>query len=108
MNGAPVYSCMVLAARAEDLEIVTIEGASTQSRYRVLQRALVDHFGIQCGFCTPGIVLTVGHLLDSVPQPTEGDIHQALMGNLCRCTGYVKIVESIRAAATRLRERPAP
>ena len=99
MDGATVNACLVLALEAPDRDIVTIEGLSDGDRMHPIQEALVAHGGTQCGFCTPGIVLSAKALLDANPQPTDADIRHAIAGNLCRCTGYGKIVEAIAAAA---------
>jgi carbon-monoxide dehydrogenase small subunit len=103
MDGATVNACLVLALEAPGRDIVTIEGLSDAGRMHPIQEALVAHGGTQCGFCTPGIVLSAKALLDANPQPTEADIRHAIAGNLCRCTGYGKIVEAIAAAATTAR-----
>jgi carbon-monoxide dehydrogenase small subunit len=99
MDGATVNACLILALEAPGRDIVTIEGLSDNGRMHPIQEALVEHGGTQCGFCTPGIVLSAKALLDANPRPTEADIRHAIAGNLCRCTGYGKIVEAIAAAA---------
>ena len=99
LDGAPVNACLVLALEAPGREITTIEGLCADGELHPLQRALVEHAGTQCGFCTPGIVLAAKALLDENPRPTEGEIRHAIAGNLCRCTGYGKIVEAIAAVA---------
>ena len=99
MDGATVNACLILALEAPGSDIVTIEGLSDNGRMHPIQEALVEHGGTQCGFCTPGIVLSAKALLDANPRPTEADIRHAIAGNLCRCTGYGKIVEAIAAAA---------
>jgi carbon-monoxide dehydrogenase small subunit len=104
MDGATVNACLILAFEAPGRDIITIEGLSDGGRMHPIQEALVAHGGTQCGFCTPGIVLSAKALLDANPQPTEADIRHAIAGNLCRCTGYGKIVEAIAAAATTARE----
>jgi len=104
MDGATVNACLILAFEAPGRDIITIEGLSDGGRMHPIQEALVAHGGTQCGFCTPGIVLSAKALLDTNPQPTEADIRHAIAGNLCRCTGYGKIVEAIAAAATTARE----
>jgi carbon-monoxide dehydrogenase small subunit len=104
MDGATVNACLILALEAPGREIVTIEGLSEGGQMHPIQEALVEHGGTQCGFCTPGIVLSAKALLDANPQPTEADIRHAIAGNLCRCTGYGKIVEAIAAAAITMRE----
>jgi carbon-monoxide dehydrogenase small subunit len=98
MDGAPVNACLVLALEAPGRAIVTIEGL-TAGELHPLQQALVQHAGTQCGFCTPGIVLSAKALLDENPRPSEVQIRHAIAGNLCRCTGYGKIVEAIAAVA---------
>jgi carbon-monoxide dehydrogenase small subunit len=99
MDGVPVHSCLTLAVDVRGKEITTIEGLARGKELHPLQQAFVDHGAIQCGFCTPGMVLTGKALLDKNTSPTEGEIRRAISGNLCRCTGYVKIVEAIQAAA---------
>jgi carbon-monoxide dehydrogenase small subunit len=105
VDGAPVCACLMLALEAPGRDIVTIEGLSDGATLHPIQRALVELGGTQCGFCTPGIVLSAKALLDAKPDPTEEDIRHAIAGNLCRCTGYGKIVEAIAAAAASLRGR---
>jgi carbon-monoxide dehydrogenase small subunit len=99
MDGEPVNACIVLALEAEGRRVLTIEGLAQGSELHPVQQALIDLGGTQCGFCTPGVVLSAKALLDRVAEPTEADIRQALAGNLCRCTGYDKIVEAVAAAA---------
>jgi carbon-monoxide dehydrogenase small subunit len=94
-----VKSCTMLALQAEGAAITTIEGLATNGELHPLQRAFVEHHGLQCGFCTPGMILTALDLLSRDPDPDEATIRHALRGNLCRCTGYQPIVESVRAAA---------
>lgn len=108
MDGKAVNSCLTLAVRAQGKEIVTIEGLSTGGRMHPLQESFVIHGAIQCGFCAPGMILTAKALLDANPDPTEQDIKAAISGNICRCTGYVKIVEAVKAAAHTLRGGNAP
>ena len=103
LDGRAVKSCTVLALQAEGGELTTIEGLASGGRLHPLQRAFVDHHGLQCGFCTPGMILTSVDLLSRDPDPDEPAIRHALRGNLCRCTGYQPIVESVRAAAKELR-----
>jgi len=98
MDGAPVNACLVLALEVPGRAITTIEGLAAGDLHP-LQRALVQHGGTQCGFCTPGIVLSAKALLDENPRPSEAQIRHAIAGNLCRCTGYGKIVEAIAAVA---------
>ena len=99
MDGAPINACLVLALEAPGRDIVTIEGLSSAGELHAVQQALVEHGGTQCGFCTPGIVLAAKALLDENPSPTEAQIRHAIAGNLCRCTGYGKIVEAIATVA---------
>lgn len=95
MNGKPVLSCLVLALDAQDNDIVTIEGMAKEDKLHPLQQAFIDHGAIQCGFCTPGMLLSAKALLDENPRPNEEEVKQAISGNLCRCTGYHKVVEAI-------------
>ena len=99
MDGAPVNACLVLALEVPGRAITTIEGLAAAGELHPLQQALVQHGGTQCGFCTPGIVISAKALLDGNPRPTEAEIRQAIAGNLGRCTGYGKIVEAIAAVA---------
>lgn len=101
MNGAPVCACLVMAAEADGARVTTIEGVAADNRLHPVQAALIEHGGTQCGFCTPGIVLSAVALLDATPRPTDAEIRHAIAGNLCRCTGYDKIVEAIAAAGGR-------
>ena len=94
-----IPSCIMLAVRCEGRSIETIEGLASQGRLHRLQRAFHDKLGTQCGFCTPGVIMAAEALLRRNPRPTDSDIRNALSGNLCRCTGYVKIIESVQAAA---------
>ena len=97
VDGKPVASCMMLAVQADSCLITTIEGLRTDGRLHPLQQAFVDHGAVQCGFCTPGMVLSAIALLDENPHPTEGQVREAIAGNLCRCTGYAKIVDAVLA-----------
>ncbi len=99
MDGKPVSSCLVLALEAQGRDILTIEGLGTGGRLHPLQQAFVDLGAIQCGYCTPGMVMVGKALLDENPHPTEDEVREAISGNLCRCTGYAKIVEAILAAS---------
>ena len=99
LNGSPVRSCLLLAAEVQGQEIVTIEGLSEGEKLHPVQEAFVKYGGMQCGFCTPGMILTAKALLDKNPSPTETEIRQAISGNLCRCTGYTKTVQSVMAAS---------
>jgi carbon-monoxide dehydrogenase small subunit len=97
LNGKPVNSCLVLAVQANGAEILTIEGLAGPSGLHPLQQEFVQKGAIQCGFCTPGMILSASSLLQKNPKPSEGEIRNALSGNLCRCTGYQKIVEAIQS-----------
>jgi aerobic carbon-monoxide dehydrogenase small subunit len=99
LDGRAVKSCTVLAVQAAGHEVTTIEGLAPEEELHPLQVAFVENHGLQCGFCTPGMILTALDLLDRDPNPDEQSIRHALRGNLCRCTGYQSIVESVRAAA---------
>lgn len=99
MEGRAVNSCLVLAIQANGKDILTIEGLADGATLHPIQQAFVDKGAIQCGFCTPGMILSAKALLDSNPKPSEMEIRTAISGNLCRCTGYQKIVEAIEAAA---------
>jgi carbon-monoxide dehydrogenase small subunit len=99
LDGQTVDSCLIFALEANGCEVVTIEGLATGDILHPLQNAFAEYGGVQCGFCTPGMILAAKALLDSNPHPTEADIRQGISGNLCRCTGYVKIVEAIQAVA---------
>jgi len=99
LDGKLVTSCMVLAADCEGAEVLTVEGVSPDGQLHPVQRALVDKGGIQCGYCTPGMVMASIALLNTNPHPTEADVRMGLAGNLCRCTGYQKIVEAVLSVA---------
>jgi aerobic carbon-monoxide dehydrogenase small subunit len=99
MDGKAVNACTVLAVQADGKKITTIEGLSTGDRLHPLQEAFMEEGAVQCGFCTPGMILSAKALLDETKQPSEEEIREALSGNLCRCTGYVKIVKAVRKAA---------
>jgi carbon-monoxide dehydrogenase small subunit len=99
LDGEPVCSCLTLAVEAQDREITTIEGLARDGELDPLQSAFAEHGGVQCGFCTPGMILAARALLNANPHPTEAEVRQALSGNLCRCTGYAKIIEAVLAAA---------
>ncbi len=99
LDGQPVNSCLVLAVEVEGRDITTIEGLSRGERLHPLQQAFIDEGAVQCGFCTPGLILTAKAFLDSNPHPTETQARQAIAGNLCRCTGYDKIVRAILRVA---------
>jgi len=99
INGEPVNSCMVLAVECDGAEIVTVEGLAHDGQLDPLQDAIIAAAGVQCGFCTPGILVNSRALLDRVPDPSDEEIRTALVGNLCRCTGYVRIIEAVKDAA---------
>lgn len=99
MNGEPVNSCLVLAVECNGSEIITVEGLAQDGRLDPVQTAIVEAGGVQCGFCTPGVLITSRALIDRNPDPSEAEIQEALVGNLCRCTGYIRIIEGIKAAA---------
>ena len=103
IGGMPVSSCLVLAVEAQDKDIMTIEGLASGNQLHPIQQAFIDCGGIQCGYCTPGMILVVKAFLDQNPNPTPEEIKEAIAGNLCRCTGYTKIIESIQAAAQNMR-----
>ena len=104
LDGEPVRSCIVPMKKAAGRSVLTIEGLARGTELHPIQRAFVECGAIQCGFCTPGMILTAKALLDRNPNPTEDEIREAISGNLCRCTGYVRIVEAIRYAADLLRK----
>ncbi len=104
LDGRPVSSCTLLAIEARDREILTIEGLAQDGKLHPLQQAFIEYGGFQCGFCTPGMILTAKTLLEENASPTEEDIIQFMQGNICRCTGYKKIIESIMEAAKKMRE----
>jgi carbon-monoxide dehydrogenase small subunit len=95
MDGIPVPSCMLLAADCNNAEILTVEGLRSETELHPVQRELIEKGGVQCGFCTPGMVMTAVALIDENPHPSETEVREALAGNLCRCTGYAKIIEAI-------------
>jgi len=101
LDGKPVRSCLILAVEAEGRDILTIEGLARSEELHPIQEAFINHGGVQCGFCTPGLILTAKALIDSNPEPTDTEVKEAISGNLCRCTGYTKIVKSIIAATKR-------
>jgi carbon-monoxide dehydrogenase small subunit len=106
LGGRAAKSCTLLALQAEGVEVTTIEGLAHDGELDPVQRAFVEHHGLQCGFCTPGMILTAHDLLSRDADPSEETVRHALRGNLCRCTGYQTIVESVRAAGAELRGRP--
>jgi carbon-monoxide dehydrogenase small subunit len=99
VDGRPVRSCLTLAAAVEGKAVTTIEGLARGDKLHPVQEAFVNHHAIQCGFCSPGMILTAAALLQENPQPTEEEIRRAIAGNVCRCTGYAKIVEAVRSLA---------
>lgn len=101
LNGQPISACITLAVYADGCDVTTIEGLAQNGRMHPLQEAFIEHGGYQCGICTPGQILAAKALLDVKPSPSRAEIKQWMMGNLCRCTGYYKIIESIEAAAAR-------
>ena len=103
LDGEMVSSCIALAVFADGREVTTVEGLADDGRLHPVQQAFMDFGGFQCGICTSGQVMAAKALLDAIPQPTDTDIREWMLGNLCRCTGYYKIVESVRAAAERSR-----
>jgi carbon-monoxide dehydrogenase small subunit len=103
LDGALVCSCLVLAGQAQDREVVTVEGiADGEQDLQPVQAAFVEAGGVQCGFCTPGLIVATHDLLDRNPNPSDAEIREALAGNLCRCTGYEKILDAVRLAAARM------
>jgi len=104
MNGAPVNSCLILSGELDGANIVTIEGLKIGAELHAVQKAFVQDGGAQCGYCTPGMLMMSKALLDENPNPTEEEIRYALSGNLCRCTGYAKIVQAVQDAAAMLRK----
>jgi carbon-monoxide dehydrogenase small subunit len=99
LDGMPIFSCMTLACEVDGRKIQTIEGVAKGGELHPLQKAFIEYGAIQCGFCTPGMVLSARALLERNPTPTTEEIKKALSGNLCRCTGYIKIIEAVRQAA---------
>ncbi|HEY7494526.1 MAG TPA: (2Fe-2S)-binding protein [Candidatus Tectomicrobia bacterium] len=108
MDGQIVSSCLTLAVRADGTDITTIEGLAQDGRLHPVQQAFIDYGGFQCGICTPGMIMAAKALLDTHPNPSEDEIKEWMMGNLCRCTGYYKILESIQGAASRMRQEVTP
>ena len=99
MNGEPVNSCLVLAVEADGAEIVTVEGLARDGQLTPLQETFVEHNAVQCGFCVPGTLISAHALLKRNPHPTEEEVREALVGNLCRCTGYLRFIRAVQAAA---------
>ena len=106
LDGAAVRSCLMLAVQAENSEVITLEGLSKDGKLHEIQEAFLEKYGFQCGFCTPGMILATKALLDENANPTPDDIKEALGGNLCRCTGYEQIIESVKRAAELIEENP--
>jgi len=104
IDGKPMFSCLTLAVTARGKAITTIEGMAKGTALHPIQKAFVDHGAVQCGFCTSGMIMTTKAFLDENPEPTREDIKSALAGNLCRCTGYVKIIDAVEAAAASMRK----
>ena len=102
LDGTLVCSCLVLAAQAQTRTIVTVEGLANEGDLHPVQEAFVESGAVQCGFCTPGLVIATHELLGRNPAPTDGEIREALAGNLCRCTGYEKILDAVRSAAEKM------
>ena len=105
VDGRPISACTTLALEVRGKSVLTIEGLADDGRLHPLQQAFIDHGGFQCGFCTPGMILSAKALLDENPEPSEEELKHFMHGNICRCTGYKKIIESIMAAAKLMRER---
>jgi len=101
LDGELVCACLVLAAQADGHEVVTVEGLASGDELHPVQAAFVEAGAVQCGFCTPGLVVAVADLLERVPDPSEDEVREALSGNLCRCTGYVKVFDAVRLAQER-------
>ena len=104
MNGRPVKSCTVPAAQADGTEISTVEGLESGDELHPLQTAFSEHHGLQCGYCTPGMLMSSKHLLDENPNPSREEIKKCIAGNVCRCTGYQNIITAVEDAAQKLRE----
>jgi carbon-monoxide dehydrogenase small subunit len=104
MDGLTVNSCLILAVEADGKSVVTVEGVGSREKLHPVQEAFVEHGGMQCGFCTSGMIVSGTYLLTKNPRPTESQIREGIAGNFCRCTGYTKIIESIDAAAGKMTE----
>ena len=104
LDSKPVYSCMVFAAQADGKKVTTIEGLVRNGRLNPLQEAFIEYGAVQCGYCTPGQIMAAKALLDKNAEPTEEEVKEAIAGNLCRCTGYVKIIQAIQGAAEMIRK----
>jgi carbon-monoxide dehydrogenase small subunit len=103
LNGEPVNSCMVLAVECDGMQVLTVEGLVKDGVLDPVQQTIMEHGGVQCGFCTPGILISARALIDRNANPSDDDIREALVGNLCRCTGYLRIVDAVQEAASRQR-----
>ncbi len=103
LNGEPVNSCMVLAVECDGMQVITVEGLVKDGVLDPVQQTIMEHGGVQCGFCTPGILISARALIDRNANPSDDDIREALVGNLCRCTGYLRIVDAVQDAASRQR-----
>ncbi len=103
MDGTLVCACLVLAGQVEGREVVTVEGISEGEELHPVQEAFVESGAVQCGFCTPGLIVATHDLLERIPEPTDAEAREALAGNLCRCTGYEKILDAVRLASERMR-----
>jgi len=99
VDGEPVNSCLMLAVEADGHQVTTVEGLAHDDQLSALQEAFVEHNAVQCGFCTPGMLISAHALLERDPHPTEQEVREALVGNLCRCTGYLRIIEAVQTAA---------
>ncbi|MBC7248931.1 MAG: (2Fe-2S)-binding protein [Anaerolineae bacterium] len=99
VDGEPVNSCLMLAVEADGRQVTTVEGLAHDGQLSALQEAIIEHNAVQCGFCTPGMLISAHALLERAPRPTEQQIREALVGNLCRCTGYLRIIEAVQTAA---------
>jgi carbon-monoxide dehydrogenase small subunit len=106
VDGRPVNACLMLAAQAAGRDVLTIEGLATRDALHPIQKAFEDHASLQCGYCGPGVILSAKALLDENPDPTRHEVRDALAGNLCRCTGYTKMIDAVQDAAQRLRGAP--
>jgi len=104
LDGEPVNSCLVLAGQADGHEVLTVEGLAHNGHLHAVQRVFVEAGAVQCGFCTPGVIMAAVALLSRNPKPSEHQIREALVGNLCRCTGYTKILDAVRLAAEEMRD----
>ncbi len=103
LNGEPVNSCMVLAVECDGGQIMTVEGLAHEGHLSPIQQAIMTHGGVQCGFCTPGVLISAHALINRNPNPSDYEIRDALVGNLCRCTGYLRIIDAVKDAAERSR-----